>query len=63
MPTKQLTIDIPEPDSHGRCSNGCPLYDREYGNCNIGLDTGPGLCSPGPGCPQYQGDQSCPKKT
>ena len=63
MPTKQLTIDIPEPNSNGRCSDECPLYDNEYGNCSLGLDTGHGGYSPGLDCPQFRGVKQCQKKT
>ena len=65
MPTKQLTIDIPEPDKGGRCAYKCPLYVGRYDACKGDLSAaGPSNAKPGPECPQYQGDQPpCPKKT
>ena len=75
MPTKQLTLYIPEPvlDPVDRvvwiCNPKCPLcVDIDHLFCQIGYDTIRPFATntPGPKCPQYQGsqgDQSCPVKT
>ncbi len=74
MPTKQLTIDIPEPvlvRGVWNCSPECPLLvlgdevDGPY--CCLAyanhIIRGIHMMVPGPACSQYQGDKSCQKKT
>ena len=62
MPTKQLTIDIPEPDENGVCAYDCLLYNGRCNTCKGGLATaGPRSIEPGPKCPQFQGGKPCPK--
>ncbi len=61
MPTKQLTIDIPEPVD-GKCSTECPCLhtdsDGYFADCSAGLNrpqlAADNMLVPGKECPQYQ---------
>ncbi len=65
MPSKPLTIEIPEPNRDGDCSALCPLYHALYGRvCGVEFSLRYGGVAfpygrPGPGCPQFKVDPSC----
>ena len=77
MPDLPLTIMIPEPnerypDGILGCNTECPAWRSEEngtGQCGAGLmRVVPrmhryGIKVPGPKCPQFKEDTSCPKKT
>ena len=66
MPSKPLTIMIPEPGPQDSCNEECPLFAWNDGYyCGSGLHKNfksidfVANIKPGPKCPQYQGDKPC----
>ena len=62
MPSKPLTVMVPEPNQDGCCPWDCPLAYRgvgDYVGCGEGLGERIDFeadfpLKPGPGCPQHQ---------
>ena len=58
MPSKPLTVMVPEPNQDGLCSESCPLLRKgRYERCRLLMHRGgryDNRSYPGKGCPQHQ---------